>query len=72
MDPEAARIVLGSGLPVELVGWQTSRADAVLNEGDIAHILGFNNPLACFAIECNSHARQAYKSADGGRRDLAA
>ena len=61
VDPEAARIVLRSGLPVELVGWQTSRADAVLNEGDIARILGFNNALARFAIECNRHARQAYR-----------
>ncbi len=60
VDPEAARIVLRSGLPVELVGWQTSRGDAVLNEADIANILGFNNALAHFAIECNSHARRRH------------
>src|SRR6266403_73972 len=65
VDPEAARIVLRSGLLVELVGWQTSRADAVLNEVDIARILGFNNALARFAIECNSHARKAYKVQTG-------
>ena len=65
VDPEAARIVLRSGLPVELVGWQTSRGDAVLNEADIANILGFNNALAHFAIECNSHARHAYKVQTG-------
>ena len=44
VDPEAARIVMLSGLPVELVGWQTCRGDAVLSEADIAHVLGFNNP----------------------------
>jgi purine nucleosidase len=65
VDPEAAQIVLRSGLPVELVGWHTSRAEAVLNEADIARILGFNNAVAHFAIECNSHARQAYKVQTG-------
>src|ERR1043166_4141628 len=54
VDPEAARIVLGSALPVELVGWQTSRADAVLNDRDITRILALSNPIAQFAIECNS------------------
>lgn len=65
VDPEAARIVLNSGLPVELVGWHLSRGDAVVRENDIARILGFDTPLAKFAIECNSHARQAYKVQTG-------
>jgi purine nucleosidase len=65
VDPEAARIVMRSRLPVELVGWHLSRGDAVVREDDIARILGFNNPLAKFAIECNSHARQAYKVQTG-------
>src|SRR5262249_16253041 len=59
VDPEAARIVLRSGLPIELIGWQTSRGESVLSEQDIAKILGFNNDLARFAIDCNSHARKA-------------
>src|SRR6202042_2406331 len=37
VDPEAARIVMRSGLPVELIGWQLCRGDAVLNDKDIAH-----------------------------------
>ena len=61
VDPEAARMVMLSGIPVELVGWQTSRGEAVLSEADIALIRGFNNPLAHFAIECNSRAREAYR-----------
>lgn len=65
VDPEAARIVLLSGLPVELVGWQTCRGEAVLDEGDIARILRFNNELARFAIECNSRAREAYMEQTG-------
>jgi purine nucleosidase len=65
VDPEAARVVMLSGMPVELVGWHLSRGDAVVREEDIARILGFNNDLARFAIECNSHARKAYKVQTG-------
>src|SRR6266550_3640964 len=65
VDPEAARIVLRSGLPIELVGWQLSRAEAVLRDRDIAHIHGFKTDLARFAIECNSRAREAYKIQTG-------
>jgi purine nucleosidase len=61
VDPEAAQIVMRSALPVELVGWHLSRGEAVIHEDDIARILAFNTPLAKFAIECNSHARKAYK-----------
>jgi purine nucleosidase len=65
VDPEAARIVMLSGLPIELVGWHLSRGDAVLNESDIAKVESFKNKLAHFAIECNSHARKAYKVQTG-------
>jgi inosine-uridine nucleoside N-ribohydrolase len=65
VDPEAARIVMLSGMPLELVGWHLSRGDAVVREDDIAHILGLNNDVAKFAIECNSHAREAYKLQTG-------
>jgi purine nucleosidase len=65
VDPEAARIVMRSGLPVELVGWQLCRGEAVVHEDDIARILEFKTPLARFAIECNSHARHAYKVQTG-------
>jgi len=65
VDPEAARMVMLSGLPVELIGWHLCRGDAVVREDDIARILGFNNTVARFAIECNSHAREAYKVQTG-------
>jgi purine nucleosidase len=61
VDPEAARAVVRSGLPIELVGWQLCRGGAVLNDGDIARVLALDNPLAKFAIECNSHAREALR-----------
>jgi purine nucleosidase len=65
VDPEAARIVMLSGLPVELVGWQTCRGEAVLDEHDIVRILEFDNRIARFAVECNSRAREAYKEQTG-------
>jgi purine nucleosidase len=65
VDPEAARIVIRSGLPVELIGWHLCRGAAVLGPGDIAEVEGFNTPLARFAVECNSHARVALKIQTG-------
>jgi purine nucleosidase len=65
VDPEAARVVMLSGLPVELIGWQLSRGEAVVDENDIARVQGLDNALARFAIECNSHAREAYKVQTG-------
>lgn len=65
VDPEAARIVMQSGLPVELIGWHLCRGAAVLSEDDIARVLKFDTKLAHFAVECNSHARAAYKIQTG-------
>jgi purine nucleosidase len=59
-DPEAARIVLRCGLPVELVGWHLCRGHAALNPEDIKKVLSFGTPVARFAIECNSRAQEAY------------
>ncbi len=59
-DPEAARIVLRSGLPVELVGWHLCRGEAALNLDDIERVLSLDTPVARFAIECNSRAQEAY------------
>lgn len=59
-DPEAARLVVRSGMPVELVGWHLSRCEAVLSPADIQHILSVDNAIAKFAIESNSHAQQAF------------
>lgn len=65
VDPEAARSVLRSRLPIELIGWHLCRGDAALSPRDIESVLAFNTELARFAIECNSHARQAYLEQTG-------
>ena len=64
-DPEAAKIVMRSGMPVELVGWHLCRGDAALRPSDIDRVLALNTPLARFAIECNSRAMEAYRIQTG-------
>ncbi len=58
-DPDAARIVFHSGLPIEMVGWELCRGDANIRENEIAMIKGFDTPLAHFSVDCNSTAIQA-------------
>jgi len=65
VDPEAARIVMRSALPVELVGWHLCRGEAVLGDTDIAQALALNTDRARFAIDSNSHARKALKIQTG-------
>jgi len=65
VDPEAARIVLHSKLPIELVGWHLCRGDAALGLNDIDFVNGIGTKIASFAIECNSTARDAYLEQTG-------
>jgi purine nucleosidase len=65
VDPEAARMVLYGGLPVELVGWQLARGDAALNAAEIEFALNLNTACARFAVECNSQVRAAYLQQTG-------
>ena len=65
VDPEAARMVARSGLPIELVGWHLCRGTAALNPADIAHVLSMGTPLARFAIECNGTAMAGYRVQTG-------
>jgi purine nucleosidase len=64
-DPEAARMVVRSGLPIELVGWQLCRGEAVLNPSDIQQVLSFGTRVAKFAIECNSRGQEAFLEQTG-------
>jgi purine nucleosidase len=60
VDPEAARIVLRSGMEIELVGFQLSRADAVLDSRDIQRIETFKTEPADFLLRANSRVRASY------------
>jgi purine nucleosidase len=66
VDPEAARMVLHSGMPaIELVGWQLCRGDANLGADDIAHVRSLDTPLAHVAIDCNAVAMEANRVQSG-------
>lgn len=65
VDPEAARIVFHSGLPIELAGWQLCRGDAVIAPGDIQVLLDIGTELSRFALDCNSTARKAFLKQTG-------
>jgi inosine-uridine nucleoside N-ribohydrolase len=64
-DPEAGRMVVRSGLPIELVGWHLCRGEAVLSPSDIQHVLSFGTSVAKFAIECNSRGQEAFLEQTG-------
>jgi purine nucleosidase len=65
VDPEAASIVLHSGMPIELIGWHLCRGNAIINDREIEQILGFGTPTARFAVECNSRAIEAIRIQTG-------
>ncbi len=64
-DPEAARIVLRSGMNLEMVGWEVGRGDAALTEQEIQDVYALNTPYAKFAMDCNMHALQLAKNWQG-------
>ena len=65
VDPEAARMVFHSGLPIELVGWQLCRGEANLTLPDIEYVRGLGTPLAKFTIDCNRSAMEANRVQTG-------
>jgi purine nucleosidase len=65
VDPEAARIIFRSKLPIEMVGWHVSRGASVLTDAEVAAIEALGTRRARFAIECNSRAREAYRIQTG-------
>lgn len=64
-DPEAARIVYRSGLPIEMLGWETGRGAAALTDAEIAQVYALNTPFARFAMDCNLHALRLAKTWQG-------
>ena len=65
VDPEAARVVFRSGMPIEMVGWQLCRGAAIFNLFDIAALRAMKTQLADFAVVCNSTAMEAVRTQTG-------
>jgi len=51
VDPEAVRVVLRSGMPLELVGWDVSIASAVVTEDRRTAIRALGTDIANFSID---------------------
>jgi len=65
VDPEAAAIVFRSGMPIEMIGWQLSRGESVVNHADIDRIRAIDTKLAHFCVDCNSRAMAAFREQTG-------
>src|SRR2546425_5785257 len=50
-DPEAARMVFRSGLPIEMVGWDVSYTYALISPDEAADLRAIGTPRAEFAID---------------------
>ncbi|MER3437266.1 MAG: nucleoside hydrolase [Chloroflexota bacterium] len=59
VDPEAAKLVFHSGLPILMVGWEHCTGASALTDEEMAHIRSFNTPFAHFALDCNRSALEA-------------
>lgn len=64
-DPEAARIVFRSGLPLEMVGWEFSTGEFVLSLDDIDYVRGIGSPYADFTVDCNIKGMRGYEIQTG-------
>jgi purine nucleosidase len=59
-DPEAARLVFRSGLPVEMVGWELCRGEANLSDEEMLYCKQvIDTPLSHFTVDCNVSALEA-------------
>lgn len=62
VDPEAAKIVFHSGLPIVMVGWELCRGEANLGDVDREYVRSLGNTLADFVIDCNRQALETNRS----------
>jgi len=65
VDPDAARVVMRSGMPIELIGWHLCRGEAIIDNNEINKILALHTPAARFAVECNRRAIEAIRIQTG-------
>lgn len=55
-DPEAAKIVFHSGMPILMVGWEHCLGDCLLSEEDMESMRALKTSYADFALDCNRDA----------------
>ena len=64
-DPEAAKIVFHSGMPITMIGWELSCAEATLNDTELQAIHALGTERARVAVDCNRHALKAVMDIQG-------
>lgn len=65
VDPEAAEIVLRSGMSIELVGWDISRKYAVIDDSDAASLRSIGSERAHVAVDCQKVLRAFNEQVSG-------
>ena len=65
VDPDAARMVFLSGMPVEMVGWEFCQGEFALDEAEMAHVRNLDTNLADFTLNSNEVAIKAYYEQTG-------
>jgi purine nucleosidase len=58
VDPEAAKIVFESGMPLTMVGWDVSRTYAVFDPREATMLRGLGTPLAEFCVDIQKVVNQ--------------
>jgi purine nucleosidase len=61
VDPEAAKVVLHSGAPVTMVGWELVWGDMQLKVEEMNHLRASGSPCAEFAVDCNQKVVEVYE-----------
>jgi purine nucleosidase len=57
VDPEAAKIIMHSGMNMLWVTWDICRGDPAITPTDIAYLKGLHSPIADFCIACTACLR---------------
>lgn len=65
VDPEAARAVFHSGMPILMVGWEHCVGEAALNDEEMAELRRLDTPWAHFVLDCNRTALEASRTLHG-------
>jgi len=65
VDPEAARIVFLSGMPIEMIGWEFCQGDFVIFPDEIEHIRAINTIYSDFTLDSNQTAIKAFETQTG-------
>ncbi len=58
VDAEAMSIVLNSGAPLFLVGWDVCMGTTFVDDQDLAYLRGTGSPIATFCVRCNQSLQE--------------